>query len=370
MGIEVLPVEASAQCLYVILIVNFFMIKKFNGWYTASITPMLDKGELDLEGLERLVDFQTSQDVSGIVAAGTTGESPTLTWDEHNKVIDKIHEFNNNRSVTIAGTGGNSTYKAMESTHHAVDAGIEAVMLVDPYYNGPSSLEIRREYIFPIANRFSNTQVIPYVIPGRSGTQLLPEDLGILHSELNNLRAVKEATGDLENLKSTRRCCGEDFDIISGDEDLTYRMMTCDEIGASGTIGAVGNVAPGPMQEMHSLILSGKIPEANIIHEALKPLIGIVTVITVEETRFGKVTHRSRNPVPYKALMNVLGMPSGPARKPLGRMTRNGMDTILNAARTVYSENPWVLTPIEESFDVDISERLYTEKFWTNLVYD
>ena len=346
------------------------MIKEFNGCYTASITPMHEKGEVDYEGLERLVEFQTSQSVSGILAVGTTGESPTLAWDEHNKVIKMIHEYNNNRSVTIAGTGSNSTLEAMESTHHAVNAGIEAILLVEPYYNGPSSLEIRREYILPIASRFPSTQIIPYVIPGRTGTQLLPEDLGILVSELDNLRAVKEATGDLENMKSTRRCCGEAFNILSGDDDLTYTMMTSEDILASGVISVASNVAPGPVQEMTELILSGKNTEASKLLEALKPLFEVVTVRTVEETSFGKVTVKSRNPVPYKTLMNILGMPSGPVRKPLGKMTRKGMDTILNAARTVYMENPWVLTPIEEFFDVDITERLFNEKYWTSLTYD
>lgn len=346
------------------------MIKEFNGCYTASVTPMMNKGEVDIEGLEKLVDFQTSQGVSGILAVGTTGESPTLTWNEHNNVIGMVHEFNSNRSVTIAGTGSNSTFEAMESTHHAVNAGIEAVLLVEPYYNGPSSLEIRREYISPIATRFPDTQIIPYVIPGRSGTKLEPEDLGILCSELDNLRAVKEATGDLENMRSTRRCCGEEFDILSGDDDLTYRMMTCEDISASGVISVAANVAPKTIQDMTNLLLAGEITEATRLAEALKPLFEIVTVKTVEETRFGKVPVKSRNPVPYKTLMNILGMPSGPVRKPLGKMTQNGVNTILEAARSVYEKNPWVLSPIEEGFNVDLSERLYTEKNWMNLVYD
>jgi 4-hydroxy-tetrahydrodipicolinate synthase len=346
------------------------MIKEFNGCYTASITPMHERAEVDYEGLERLVEFQTSQGVSGILAVGTTGESPTLTWDEHNKVIKMIHEYNNDRTVTIAGTGSNSTLEAMESTHHAVNAGIEAILLVEPYYNGPSSLEIRREYIDPIASRFPSTQIIPYVIPGRTGTQLLPEDLGILYSELDNLRAVKEATGNLENMMNTRRCCGEDFDILSGDDDLTYNMMTSEEIGASGVISVASNVVPGPIQEMVEHILSGRILEATRFLDALKPLFEIVTVKTIEETMFGAVPVKSRNPVPYKTLMNVLGMPSGPVRKPLGKMTGKGMETILKAVRTVYRENPWVLTPIEEFFDVDLSERLFNEKYWMHLFYD
>ena len=342
----------------------------FRGCYTASITPMLENGDVDFEGLRALVDFQVSQGVSGILAVGTTGESPTLTWEEHNKVIEKIYEINDGRSLTIAGTGSNCTRESIKGTSHAADIGVEAVLLVDPYYNGPSSLEIRREYVGPIAARFPEVQVIPYVIPGRSGTQLLPQDLAILHSEYSNVRAVKEATGNIENMKLTRKLCGEDFDILSGDDDKTFLMMTDEEIRASGVISVASNVAPGAVQRMTTLVLEGKIEEATELSVALKPLFSIVTVKTIEETSFGPALVKARNPLPYKTLMNILGMPSGPLRQPLGKMTRKGLETVLEAARTVYEKNPEILEPIERTFDVDLSERLYEEKFWKGLTYD
>ena len=342
----------------------------FRGCYTASITPMLENGDVDFEGLRALVDFQVSQGVSGILAVGTTGESPTLTWEEHNKVIEKIYEFNDGRSLTIAGTGSNCTRESIKGTSHAADIGVEAVLLVDPYYNGPSSLEIRREYVGPIAARFPEVQVIPYVIPGRSGTQLLPQDLAILHSEYSNVRAVKEATGNIENMKLTRKLCGEDFDILSGDDDKTFLMMTDEEIRASGVISVASNVAPGAVQRMTTLVLEGKIEEATELSVALKPLFSIVTVKTMEETSFGPALVKARNPLPYKTLMNILGMPSGPLRQPLGKMTRKGLETVLEAARTVYEKNPEILEPIERTFDVDLSKRLYEEKFWKGLTYD
>jgi len=331
---------------------------------------MLENGDVDFEGLRALVDFQVSQGVSGILAVGTTGESPTLTWEEHNKVIEKIYEFNDGRSLTIAGTGSNCTRESIKGTIHAADIGVEAVLLVDPYYNGPSSLEIRREYVGPIAARFPEVQVIPYVIPGRSGTQLLPQDLAILHSEYSNVRAVKEATGNIENMKLTRKLCGEDFAILSGDDDKTFLMMTDEEIRASGVISVASNVAPGAVQRMTTLVLEGKIEEATELSVALKPLFSIVTVKTMEETSFRPALVKARNPLPYKTLMNILGMPSGPLRQPLGKMTRKGLETVLEAARTVYEKNPEILEPIERTFDVDLSKRLYEEKFWKGLTYD
>jgi len=342
----------------------------FKGCYTASVTPMLENREIDIEGLRSLVEFQVREGVSGILAVGTTGESPTLTWDEHNLVIEKIHEFNAGRSLTIAGTGSNSTEECLKGTEHAKEIGVQAVLLVDPYYNGPSSLEIRREYVGPVAERFPELQVIPYVIPGRTGTQLLPQDLAILHSQFENVRAVKEATGNPDNMRLTRKLCGDDFDILSGDDDKTLDMMLDEAIKAAGVISVVSNVAPRAVQEMTMKILEGKIDEGKALAEKLKPLFQIVTVKTMEDTPYGPVTCKARNPLPYKTLMNILGMPSGPCRRPLGKMTKKGLNVVLSAARKVYENSPEILEPIEEFFDCRLSERLYNEKYWKSLTYD
>ncbi|MEM4243625.1 MAG: 4-hydroxy-tetrahydrodipicolinate synthase [Candidatus Bathyarchaeia archaeon] len=342
---------------------------KFKGCYTAIITPMTRIGEVDYEGLSSLVEFQVKEGISGILAVGTTGESPTLDWNEHNKVIERVHEYAGEKCLTIAGTGSNSTQEAIEATAHAQHVGVNCVLLVDPYYNGPSSLEIRKEYVEPIAKRFPEVQIIPYVIPGRTGTQLLPQDLAVLHKEYPNVSAVKEATGDLENMRLTRKFCGPDFSILSGDDDKTYAMMTAADIAASGVISVTSNVAPRAVADMTNAILSGDLAKANQLAQALQPLFSIVTVKTQEQTPHGPVTCRARNPLAYKTLMNVLGIPSGPCRRPLGKMTRNGLEVVLASARKVYEHNPEVLQPIEDFFDVDLSERLYNERFWQGLYY-
>ena len=213
--------------------------------------------QVDYEGLRQLVDFQIKEGVKGILAVGTTGESPTLDWNEHNRVIEKTHEYAGAKVLTIAGTGSNSTQEAIEGTEHAQRTGIKCVLLVDPYYNGPSSMEIRREYIEPIARRFPEVQVIPYIIPGRTGTQLYPQDLAVLHQQYPNVRCVKEATGDLKNMELTRQLCGEDFDILSGDDDKTYTMMISPDIEASGVISVISNVAPSAVVDMVHYILDG-----------------------------------------------------------------------------------------------------------------
>ena len=325
--------------------------------------------EVDYEGLRSLVEFQAKEGVNGILAVGTTGESPTLDWNEHNKVTERIHEYAGGRCLTIAGAGSNSTQEAIEGTAHAQHAGINCVLLVDPYYNGPSSLEIRKEYVEPIAKQFPEVQVIPYVIPGRTGTQLYPQDLATLHQQYPNVSAVKEATGDLGNMKLTRKLCGTDFAILSGDDDKTFAMMTSPEIAASGVISVASNIAPRAVQNMVQAILNHRMDEATKLCAALQPLFDIVTVKTQEQTSFGSVACKARNPLAYKTLMNVLGMPSGPCRQPLGKMTRNGLEVVLSNARKVYENNPEILNPIEEFFNVNLNERLYNQRFWQGLCY-
>ncbi len=305
----------------------------------------------------------------GLVVMGTTGESATINWQDHEKVIEKVHEGLNGKALTIAGTGSNSTEEAMEGTTFANKLGIKAALLVDPYYNGPSSLEIRKEYIEPLSRSFPEMQFIPYVIPGRTGTQLMPQDLAVLHSSQGNVNAVKEATGDLANMALTRRLCGDDFSILSGDDDKTCEMMTSPQIKASGVVSVVSNFAPAAVQEMTQTLLEGNARRGLEIAKALDPLFKIVTVKTEEDTPYGVRAVKARNPLPCKALMNVLGMPSGPCRQPLGKMTEAGLRIVLEQTRRVYEANPWVLEPVETFFEVDLKERLYKNQYWRELHY-
>jgi 4-hydroxy-tetrahydrodipicolinate synthase len=340
----------------------------FGGCYTAIVTPMKDHA-IDIEGLRKLVEFQIAGGIDGVLGVGTTGESPTLTWEEHNKVIEVVVETCKGKCQSIAGTGSNNTRETMESTEHAVHLGADGALLVDPYYNGPSSLEIRREYVAPVAERFPQIGIIPYVIPGRTGAQLLPEDLAILHRQYPNMSTVKEATGSIDNMKRTRECCGGDFTILSGDDDMTFDMMTDPAIKAAGVISVASNIAPKAVKEMVELLRQGKREEAEEKMNAAKPLFAIVTVKTQEETPHGLVSCRARNPLATKTLMNILGMPAGPCRPPLGKMTKAGIEVALNAARTVWKSNPEVLTPIADFFNVDIEARLYDESLIEGLTY-
>jgi len=338
------------------------------GCYTALVTPFRE-GRIDSRGLETLIDFQVESGIDGVLAVGTTGESPVLSWEEHNQVVETVIRRTRDRSICIAGTGSNSTKEALAASEHAVRAGAEALLLVDPYYNGPSSQEIRREYVAPVAKAFPQTAVIPYVIPGRTGAQLLPEDLALLHRQNPNVQTVKEATADLENMKRTRACCGPDFAILSGDDGMTFAMMTDPEIDAAGVISVASNVAPAAVAEMVRLLKEGNRSAAETLRDALSPLFGLVTIKTVEKSPFGDVVCRARNPLGIKTLMTVLGMPSGGCRPPLGRMSRNGLETVLDAARSVQTRNPEIFRPIEAHFGVDIERRLEDPENWDQLYY-
>ena len=330
----------------------------FKGCYTALVTPMLEDGRIDYSGLEKLIDFQIANNCQGILAAGTTGESPTLNREEHNELIERTCKQAKGRSLSIAGTGSNSTQETLEASEHAAHAGADALLLVDPYYNGPSSLEIRREYVEPVAVSFPDVQVIPYIIPGRTGCMMQVEDLAILAAAHNNIRSVKEATGDLKNMAKTRRICGEGFDILSGDDDMTVAMMKNSDIKAQGVISVASNVIPGPIQRLTDLLAAGDTAKADKLADDLQPLFQIVTVSTTEESPYGPVPCKARNPLGIKTLMNVLGMPSGPCRRPLGKMTKSGIQVVVDAAKKVNSADSSVLAPVAAAFGVDIDARL------------
>jgi len=342
------------------------MIK--SGCYTAIVTPFTDDG-VDYKGLGELAEFQIANGITGILAVGTTGESPTLSWDEHDKVVEVIADKTKNRCMCIAGTGSNNTDETIQATKHAQKFNADAVLLVEPYYNGPSSLEIRREYVAPVAETFPDLEIIPYVIPGRTGTQLLPQDIALLSEQYKNVNTVKEATGNPDNMKQTRQCCGPDYRIMSGDDGMTFEMMTNPEIKGSGVISVISNIAPRAVTKMVQLIAEGNLSEAKKLSSALDPLFQLVTVKTTENTPYGQVSCRARNPLAVKTLMSVLNMPSGKCRRPIGKMTKAGLDKVLEAARRVYTENPDILKPIAEFFNIDVEERLTNPSNWESLYY-
>ncbi len=348
---------------------------KFEGGWTALVTPFTEEKEIDWEGFRKNIEFQVLQGISGILPVGTTGESPTLNWEEHVHVIDSAQDIAQKRCAVIAGTGSNSTEETLRATEEAKKSGVKSVLLMDCYYNGPSSLELRTEYYEKVAKAYPGIYIVPYIIPGRTGTMLNAEDLAILSMKCPNVCAVKEATGDLERMARVRELVGEDFDIMSGDDDLTFKMMLDPRIKASGVISVISNIAPAAVEEMTRRILAGEQAEARVIQEALQPLFELVTVKCKDERILSQekkvaVEDRFRNPLPIKTLMNGIGMSAGPCRSPLGKMTCAGVKMVRNAAKLVWQENPQILKPVEDAYEVDIEERLANDAYWDILAYE
>ncbi len=338
-------------------------LERFDGCWTAMVTPFNRRGEVDFEGLEKNIQFQI-ENGANLVPTGTTGESPTLDWREHDRVITKTVKLAKGKAFVVAGTGSNSTKEALRGTKHAVEVGAQGALLMDCYYNGPSSLELRTQYYEVIAKAFRRTFIVPYIIPGRTGTKLEVEDLAILHRKFKNVRSVKEATGDLERMAKTRTLLGENFDILSGDDDKTYEMVTRQDIRASGVISVMSNIVPGPIGEMVKAILSGDMEKANRLKNVLDPLFKVVTVNTIESYEGFEVPCKFRNPLAIKTMMKGLGLPSGPSRPPLGKMTPKGVEVVRSALKEVYEKDKEALRPIQEFFKVNIEERLFQDRYW------
>jgi 4-hydroxy-tetrahydrodipicolinate synthase len=279
-------------------------------------------------------------------------------------VITRTARVAKDKAVVIAGTGSNSTKEALRGTKHAAEVGAQAVLLVDCYYNGPSSLELRTQYYEVIAKAFRKTFVVPYVIPGRTGCKLEVEDLALLHRHFKNVRSVKEATADLDRMAKTRTLLGEDFDILSGDDDKTFEMMTRPDIRSSGVISVMSNIVPGPLVDMVRALSEGNLAKANQLKEVLDPLFKVVTVNTVESYEGFGVPCKFRNPLPVKTMMKGLGMPSGACRQPLGKMTPKGVDIVRDALKRVYEIDKEILMPIQKFYKINVEERLSNDRHW------
>jgi 4-hydroxy-tetrahydrodipicolinate synthase len=344
------------------------------GAWTALVTPFTPHGDFDARAYTRLLEFQLAEGIDGLVPCGTTGESPTLSWEEQGAAVALAVRLADGRAGVLAGTGSNSTQEAIDGTRDAWSRGASAALLVDCYYNGPSSLELRREYYERVLEAVPELPIVPYVIPGRTGCILGSEDLAILHaSDPVRVPAVKSATGDLAHMRRDRECAGETLQILSGDDELTSGMMRDPAIKASGVISVMANIAPRAVADLCRAEAAGEIETASALNRALTPLFALVTCKThnprtLPGGREVQVQDRFRNPVPVKTMMMGLGMVDRALRPPLGLMTAPAVATCRAALLQVQTESPHVLAPIAAAFDVNIERRLRDDNLWSQLV--
>lgn len=345
----------------------------FRGTWTALVTPFKGDGSVDQGGLEKNVEFQIDQGITGILPVGTTGESPTLTEKEHTAILQRAKKIAGKRCDVLAGAGSNSTREALGYCAHALHAGIDKVLLVDCYYNGPSTLELREEYYNAILEAHRDVKIVVYVIPGRTGTAISPADIAILAGRYDRLIAVKEATGDIARMEEERALMPA-MSIMSGDDDKTFEMMSSPRIKSQGVISVTSNIAPKAVQDMVSALLSGDAKKGETLARKLKPLFGTVTVKvqskrTLPGGREVTVEDRFRNPMAVKAMMNVLGMPAGPGRRPLGKLTRDAAVMLKEALSAVHRDSPEILEPVAAFYKTDIGKRIADDSLWAALAY-
>jgi len=237
------------------------------GALTALITPFSDTGSIDEKAFRNLIEWQIKEGIHGLVPAGTTGESPALSHDEHKRLIEICVEQVNGRVPVVAGAGSNSTSEAIELARHAGQAGADAVLLVTPYYNKPDQRGLYAH--FAAVAEAILLPIVIYNIPGRSVIDMLPETMGKLAGNFRNIIAVKDATGRVERVSEQRLACGEEFIQLSG-EDATALGFSAH--GGRGCISVTSNVAPRLCAEFQSACLKGDFSSALAIHERLMPL--------------------------------------------------------------------------------------------------
>jgi 4-hydroxy-tetrahydrodipicolinate synthase len=261
---------------------------QIRGVYTAIVTPFDSQGNIDEATYRNLIDFQIENGIDGIVPCGTTGESPTLSHEEHDRLIEITVEHVNKRVPVVAGTGSNSTREAVRLSTHAKKAGVDGVMVVNPYYNKPTQKGLLLHFS-EVANAV-DIPVMVYNIKGRTGVNIETDTLMALCAACENIVAVKEASGDLEQMKSVISRRRDGFSVMSGDDTMALKLVAA---GGDGVVSVASNLLPGQMVEM--------------VHCALKKDMQGAGVLEAPLVDFFKAMFVETNPIPIKTAMAVAG---------------------------------------------------------------
>lgn len=274
----------------------------FEGSIVAIVTPFR-KGKVDYPALRKLVEWHIQEGTQAIVPCGTTGESATLDYDEHHRVIETTIRAVRGRVPVIAGTGANSTDEAIMITKRAMHAGADGALLVSPYYNKPSQEGIYRHYK-AVAESVGDFPLVLYNVPGRTASNILPTTVARL-ARIRNIVAIKEATGNMRQVSDILRICPKNFHVISGDDFTTFSMGV---LGGKGVISVVANIMPGAVSKMMTHLRAGEVAEARKIHFMLEELNGAMFL--------------ESNPVPVKTALSMMRKIKEEFRLPLCAMSK------------------------------------------------
>jgi 4-hydroxy-tetrahydrodipicolinate synthase len=283
------------------------------GSIVALVTPFKD-GKVDVEKIKELVEFHIQNGTSAILACGTTGESPTLDYEEHNLVIDTCIEASNGRVPVMAGTGSNSTAEAITITHHASTAGADCALIVTPYYNKPTQEGLYRHFK-EIADSV-DIPILLYNVPGRTSKNIETETVVRLANDCKNIIGVKEASGSINQMQDVIKQCPDDFILFSGDDALTLPVLG---IGGVGVISVVANFMPQETARLIQLFNDNNVAEARALHYKMLPVI--------------RAMFLEANPCPVKKAMELLGLCSGSLRLPLCEITEDTTEKVTKALK-------------------------------------
>lgn len=270
----------------------------FKGAGVAIVTPMKENFEVNYDKLEELIDFQINNGTDAIIIAGTTGESSTLSMEEHREVIKAAVKFTKGRVPVVAGTGSNSTVTAIQLTKEAEEDGADAALIVSPYYNKASQAGLVKHYSM-IADE-TNLPIILYNVPGRTGCNILPETVAELVKTKKNIVGLKEATGNMAQASKTMALCDGNLELYSGEDGLVVPLLS---IGGIGVISVLSNVAPRQTHDIVMDYLNGDLEKSRAMQ---------LKALRLVDALFSEV-----NPIPVKAALNLMGMDVGPLRSPL-----------------------------------------------------
>src|SRR3989344_7609388 len=287
----------------------------FAGAFTAMVTPFKPDGSVDFEGLRQNVEFQISNGISGLVPLGTTGESPTVGDDERAEIIKTVVETANNSVPVIVGTGTNSTRTTIEHTRQAKERGADAALIVNPYYNKPTQEGLFRHFR-AVATKV-DIPIIVYNIKGRTAVNVETSTMARFRG-IKNIVGVKEASGDLKQMKDVIATMGPDFDVLSGDDNMTLDLM---KAGGKGVISVISNLLPRQVSDMCSHALNGNWAEAEKINKYLAPMFKAAFIET--------------NPIPIKIAMSLVGMPSGPLRLPMCELMPESLESLKQSMKAM-----------------------------------
>lgn len=271
----------------------------FSGSIVAIVTPFR-KGKIDEKTFGELIEWQIANGTNGIVPCGTTGESATLSYEEHNRVIELAVEVANRRVPVIAGTGSNSTDEAIALTRHAKQTGANGALLITPYYNKPTQEGLYRHY--KAVAEAVDLPLVLYNIPGRTGVNLLPATISRL-SAIKNVVGVKEGSGSVQQASDIIQMCGERLTVLAGDDALTLPIMA---VGGKGVVTVTANLLPTEMANLVKAVAAEKLDEARRIHFKLSPLFAALFYET--------------NPIPVKEALGMMGKIDPELRLPLCAM--------------------------------------------------